>query len=56
MQRLSHGYQQVIQLRHRENLSFEEVALRLGLSPAAARKLWARAIKRLRKEIVVGRT
>ncbi|MCA9211945.1 MAG: sigma-70 family RNA polymerase sigma factor [Planctomycetales bacterium] len=40
----------VIELRHREHLSFEEVAERLGVSPAAARQLWARTITKLRKQ------
>ncbi len=55
LRQLPHHYQQVVQLRHRENLSFEEVAARLGLTATAARQLWARAIKRLRREIAAGR-
>lgn len=40
-------YRLVIQLRHREQLSFADIAQELELSAAAARQLWARAIKRL---------
>ena len=48
--RLPADYQRVIELRHRDNLSFGEVAAALGRSEAAARKLWARAIKLGREE------
>jgi RNA polymerase sigma-70 factor, ECF subfamily len=43
------NYQEAILLRHRDNLSFGEMALRLTLSENAARKLWVRAIAELRK-------
>lgn len=49
--RLPEDYRQVVLLHHRDNLSFEETALRLGRSEAATRKLWARAIERWRREV-----
>lgn len=44
-------YQQVILLRHRENLSFAEIGARLDRSAEAARKLWARAVRQLQTEL-----
>jgi hypothetical protein len=41
----------VIELRNRERLTFAEVGQRMGRSAEAARKLWARAIELLRKEM-----
>ncbi len=41
-------YREVIILRNLEGRSFEEVADRMGRSSAAVRKLWTRAITRLR--------
>ena len=46
--RLPQHYREVIILRNLESLSFQEVADRMGRSPAAVRKLWGRAIERLR--------
>lgn len=40
-----------IELRNREHLPFAEIGKQLGRSPDAARKLWARAIERLQKEL-----
>jgi RNA polymerase sigma-70 factor (ECF subfamily) len=48
--RLSEDYRQVILLRYRQELSFEEIGERMNRSPAAVRKLWARAMVRLREE------
>jgi RNA polymerase sigma-70 factor (ECF subfamily) len=42
-------YRDVIVLRDLEELPFAEVASRLGRSPAAARRLWLRAVGRLRQ-------
>ena len=42
-------YREVIVLRDLESLSFAEVAIRMGRSTAAVRKLWVRAIDRLRQ-------
>jgi RNA polymerase sigma-70 factor (ECF subfamily) len=48
--RLPDDYRQAILLRYREELSFEEIGQRMNRSPAAIRKLWARAVVRLREE------
>ncbi len=48
--RLADDYRRVILLRYREELSFEEIGQRMNRSPAAIRKLWARAVVRLREE------
>ena len=44
----------VILYRNRDHLGWDEVGLRLGRSGEAARKLWSRAIIRLRHELGVG--
>ena len=49
--RLPKDYQEVIRLRNWQLLSFEEAGERLGRSAEAARKLWARAIQQLQREI-----
>ncbi len=41
-------YREVIVLRHIDRLKFEEIAARMGRSPGAVRKLWTRALIRLR--------
>jgi RNA polymerase sigma-70 factor, ECF subfamily len=46
---LPEEYQKVITLRNHESKSFEEVGLVLDRSPDAARKLWSRAMLRLRE-------
>jgi RNA polymerase sigma-70 factor (ECF subfamily) len=48
--RLPEEYRQVIRLRYEEGRSFEDVGRIMGRSPDAARKLWARAMERLRVE------
>jgi RNA polymerase sigma-70 factor (ECF subfamily) len=48
--RLPADYRQVLALRFQEQRSFEEIGRLLQRSPDAARKLWARAIERLRQE------
>lgn len=45
--RLPIDYRDVILLRHREQLTFEEIGRRLGRSTDAARMLWYRAFERL---------
>ena len=49
--RLPDEYQQVIRLRHQENLSFAQVGAAIGKSEDAAGKIWARALERLQKEL-----
>jgi RNA polymerase sigma-70 factor (ECF subfamily) len=43
--------QKIIELRHFAGLSHEETAARMGKSPAAVRKLWGRALARLREKL-----
>jgi RNA polymerase sigma-70 factor (ECF subfamily) len=50
LERLPKDYQQVLELRFEEDLSFEEIGRRMDLTPNAARKLWVRAIKRLQQD------
>ena len=51
LNRLPVRYQEVVTWHHREHLSFEEIGRRHGKSAEAARKVWKRALGRLRKEI-----
>src|SRR5262249_56518354 len=51
LDRLPEDHRRVITLRHREQRSFEEIGPLLGRSADAARKLWARAVERLRQEL-----
>jgi RNA polymerase sigma-70 factor (ECF subfamily) len=50
LERLPGDYRRVLLLRFQEDLSFEDIGRLLGLTPNAARKLWARAVKRLQQE------
>jgi RNA polymerase sigma-70 factor, ECF subfamily len=50
LQRLRDEYRQAIVLRYLEGRSFEEIGRLLNRSPDAARKLWSRAMERLRQE------
>lgn len=43
-------YRDVLLLRHIEDLSFEEVAARLGKSAGAVRMIWLRALEQLRDQ------
>jgi RNA polymerase sigma-70 factor (ECF subfamily) len=49
--KLSSDYQDVIRLRHKEHLSFGEIATQLKRSEVAVRKIWSRAIERLQREL-----
>ena len=51
MQRLPANYQEVLQLRNWQHLSFEEIAQRTDRSVDAARKLWYRAVLKLKTEL-----
>lgn len=53
LSRLDDVQQKVIRLRTFERKSFDEIARELDRSPDAARKIWARAVLRLAKEIRV---
>lgn len=45
---LPDDYREVITLRHMERLKFEEIAERMGRSSGAVRRLWLRALEKLR--------
>jgi RNA polymerase sigma-70 factor (ECF subfamily) len=49
--RLPDAEHQVLVLRTFHQLSFEDIGKRLDRSPDAARKLWARAVERLGREL-----
>jgi RNA polymerase sigma-70 factor, ECF subfamily len=51
MDRLPEHYREVVIWHHRERLQFEEIGRRKGISAEAARKLWTRALGRLRQEL-----
>jgi RNA polymerase sigma-70 factor (ECF subfamily) len=51
---LPERYRQVIQWHNEERLTFEAIAVRLGISPEAARKVWGRALVRLRETLGPG--
>jgi RNA polymerase sigma-70 factor, ECF subfamily len=50
--RLPEELRRVIELRHRENLSFAEIGRLLARSEDTGRRLWARAIRQLQIELV----
>ena len=43
-------YRRAVTLRFQEGLSFEEIGRQMGRSAEAARKLWSRAMERLRDQ------
>ncbi len=51
LSRLPDHYQEVVIWHQRQRLTFEEIGRRRGISSEAARKLWTRALGRLRKEL-----
>src|SRR5262249_18374790 len=50
LSRLPDDYRRVIALRQQEQLSFQEIGQQMERSPDSARKLWARALERLKRE------
>ncbi len=50
LDRLPDEYLRVVVLRFEEERSFEEIGRLTGRSPEAARKVWSRAMERLRHE------
>jgi RNA polymerase sigma-70 factor, ECF subfamily len=50
LERLPEDYRRVVVLRFEEGLSFEEIGRLTDRSPDAARKVWSRAMERLRQE------
>lgn len=53
LQRLPEDYRETIVLRHLEGLTFPEVARRMERSEDSVKKLWARALARLRRVLEV---
>jgi RNA polymerase sigma-70 factor, ECF subfamily len=51
LERLPEEYRQVLALRHKEQLTFEEIGKRMGRSTSGARALWVRAVERLDDEL-----
>lgn len=51
VRRLSNRDRCVLQWRHRDELTFEQMGRRLGISTVAARNAWLQALKRLRDEL-----
>jgi len=51
LEELPEHYRQVILMRHRDNLSFVQIAALTEMSDNAARKLWWRAVKRLEQVV-----
>jgi RNA polymerase sigma-70 factor (ECF subfamily) len=47
LEKLPADYRQVFVLRNIEHIPFNEIAVRMGRSPGAARVLWTRAMRRL---------
>ena len=54
VERLPEAYRLVIHLRYTEHRTFEEIGAAIGRSPEAARKLWFRAVERLRQQMGAG--
>lgn len=53
--RLPEDYRLVLRLRNWDRMTFEQIAEQLSRTPDAVRKLWSRAVDRLRKEFEVGK-
>lgn len=51
LKRLPEEHRRAIELRHQEQLTFEEIGRRLGRSTSGARALWVRAVERLNEEL-----
>jgi RNA polymerase sigma-70 factor (ECF subfamily) len=51
LQRLPDDYREVLVLRHLEGLSFPQIGERMTRSADAVKKLWARALDRLRRSL-----
>lgn len=51
LERLPENYREVLLLHHLEECDFHEVARRMGRSVEAVKKLWARALARLRSSV-----
>jgi RNA polymerase sigma-70 factor (ECF subfamily) len=51
MERLPEDYRLVVAMRHQERLSWDDIARRMGRKVETVRKLWFRAVARLRQEM-----
>ncbi len=51
LRELTEDYREVIVLRHLEGLSFPDVAKRMGRTEDSVKKLWARSLARLRRQL-----
>jgi RNA polymerase sigma-70 factor (ECF subfamily) len=51
LDRLPEHYREVIELRHKEGLDYQEIGNRLQRSAEAVRKLWARAVDLLQQDL-----
>jgi RNA polymerase sigma-70 factor (ECF subfamily) len=51
LDRLPEGDRRVVRWHHEDQLTFEQIAGRLGISTEAARKRWARSLVRLRETL-----
>jgi RNA polymerase sigma-70 factor (ECF subfamily) len=49
--RLPERYQHVLRFRHEHSMTFGQIGAALGCTAEAARKLWARAVDRLQREL-----
>jgi RNA polymerase sigma-70 factor, ECF subfamily len=47
LEKLPADYREIFLMRNLEHIPFEEIAVRMGRSPGAARMLWTRTIKKL---------
>lgn len=56
LERVPERDRQVLAWRHHEQLSYEQIAARLGSTPDAARMAWARAVRRVQRELTGDRT
>jgi RNA polymerase sigma-70 factor (ECF subfamily) len=54
LEKLPSDYREVFLMRNLEHIPFEEIAVRMGRSPGAARMLWTRAIKKLSQLVEEG--
>ena len=52
LDKLPPDYRQVVLLRYREERSFEEIGRLMGRTANAARKLWLRAVERLKRDLI----
>ena len=53
LQQLPEDYREAIVLRHLEGLTFPEIATRMGRTEDSVKKLWARALVRMRRALEV---